>query len=637
MMAPSHTAIVAGTHSAPDGIAAATIVESIFGRNTSPDVLLLVVSILLWLGYLGLRISGRLRIPLVTSFLLLGVASGPSGLDLLSQPILDALRVIEPVALGLITFSAGEQLVLRDVFGLARRNLLGVGLETLLPVVFVAAAVFAVSGRLELALPLGAIAGTTGIATVVATLKERGARGSYTQLLSVAIATDNVFAILAFSVLLPVAMALENAGGIGSLYLNTLSGIVFSIFVGGAVGALLARYIGRIRSSSELSMFVLAHLLLAVAVVDIVGGSVLLAGLTMGIVAVNLSGGDREREWLFTSLAPLEDPLIAVFFLWAGAGLHVSALADVGLLAAAYLIARAAGKWLGPQVAALGLSRKAKEAWELRALGYGLLPQAGAAIGLAILARDSLPVAGDEILTVVLAAVVVFELTGPLAVSKAVTAAGEATQTPKGLPMTLTEAVRQLEERKGLVMAVTDPTTSVWQLANTLNLALRLHADVILMPTEEPPGARRSTDPASSRDPVEQLQNYAAGHDQTVTVLPECTGDIAAGVLDAVAENQADLLILAWGPYRRRLAPQVVEGAPIPVVELPGPAVPRRVDPTRLAEAARGLADSGLATAVGRLLGGRRSRPASNAEAEATRPPAPEGTSAPDRSPPSDD
>lgn len=166
-------------------------------------------------------------------------------------------------------------------------------------------------------------------------------------------------------------------------------------------------------------MFVLAHLLLTVAIVDIPGGSVLLAGLTMGMVGVNLSGGQREREWLFRSLGPLEDPIIAVFLLWAGAGLHLAALGEVGIIAVLYLVARAGGKWLGPRLAALGSEKSSREAWELKALGLGLFPQAGAAIGLGILARDALPVAGDQILAVVLGTVIVFELTGPLAVSRA--------------------------------------------------------------------------------------------------------------------------------------------------------------------------------------------------------------------------
>jgi Kef-type K+ transport system membrane component KefB len=587
-------------------LAGATVVESLFGSETSPSVLLLVTAVMLWMAYLGLRIAARFRVPLVTAFLLLGALAGPSGLDLLTQPILDALGLIEPVALGLITFSAGEQLVLSDVLGLARRNVLGVALETLLPVLLVSTVILVATGRPEIALPLGAIAGTTGIATVVATLKERGARGSYTKLLSVAIATDNVFAILVFTLVLPVAMTLEKAGGIETLYLRSLLDIVLSVLIGGGAGALLARNIGRIRSSSELSMFVLAHLLLAVAVVDILGGSVLLAGLSMGILAVNLSVDQREREWLFRSLAPLEDPLIAMFFVWAGAGLHVAELRDVGLVAILYLAARTAGKLLGPRLAAVGSDSARREAWELKALGYGLLPQAGAAIGLAILARDVLPVAGDQILAVVLGAVIVFELTGPLAVTHAVNAAGEATEPSADAPMTLSEAVQRLEERKGRLMAVTDPTTTVWQLANTLSLARRLQADLVLMPTEEPPGLKQTSAPG--RDPVAALQSYAEGHEQKVSVLPECTGDIAGGVVEATREQEPDLLILAWGPYRRRLAPLVVEAAPCPVVELPEPSGGARSNRS-MSEVARTFSRDGVRATVRGLRAGRRKGP----------------------------
>src|SRR5680860_871454 len=54
----------------------ATIVESLFGDETSAGVLLLVTSVMLWLGYLSRRIAGRLRIPLVTAFLRSGALGG---------------------------------------------------------------------------------------------------------------------------------------------------------------------------------------------------------------------------------------------------------------------------------------------------------------------------------------------------------------------------------------------------------------------------------------------------------------------------------------------------------------------------------------------------------------------------------
>jgi NhaP-type Na+/H+ or K+/H+ antiporter len=100
-------------------------------------VKVLIFGVVLWLGYLAMRLSGRLHLPVVTAFLLLGVAVGPSGLDLVSYRALYALRVIEPVALAFITFSVGEQLRMRDVLAPSRRSYVAVALETVLPIVLV--------------------------------------------------------------------------------------------------------------------------------------------------------------------------------------------------------------------------------------------------------------------------------------------------------------------------------------------------------------------------------------------------------------------------------------------------------------------------------------------------------------------
>src|SRR5680860_77114 len=462
----------------------ATMIDTIFTDATEPAALLLILSILLWLGYLGLRLSGRLRIPVVTSFMLLGVVLGPSGLGVLSVSILDALRLIEPIALGLITFSAGEQLYIRDVRNLPRQRFTGIIMEPVIPIALVGALIFFLAGRLEIAPPLGVIAGTTGIATVVTTLRERNAEGSLTRLTSVAIAADNVFAILVFALTLPIAIALDGGGAMSSLLLGSLVGIAASGAIGAAVGVVLGHFIAQIRSSSELSMFVLAHLLLMVAVTNRLGYSVLLAGLVMGIVAVNVSGEPRERERLFTSLGPLEIPLISVFFLWAGAGLHLEALRAVGVLTLAYIAARSLGKWLGPWLASL-IPGDALDSRNLRMLGVALLPQAGAAIGLGIRARDLMPTAGEEVLTIVLAAVVVFELTGPLAIERALKAVGESEEKTTDQPMTLNEAVRELESRKGSLMVVTDQTTTLWQVASTIRLAHSLRTDLLILAWDE--------------------------------------------------------------------------------------------------------------------------------------------------------
>ena len=182
--------------------------------------------------------------------------------------------------------------------------------------------------------------------------------------------------------------------------------------------------------------------------------------------------------------------------------------------------------------------------------------------------------------------------------------AGEATEASPDQPMTLSEAVHQLEERKGVLMAVTGPTTSVWQLANTVNLARRLQADVVLMPTGDASEDSRGDSPASG-DLVEALRSYAEDVHQNVSVLPECSGDTVAGILAVAREQQVDLLILAWGPNRSRLARLVVEGAHCPVVELPEANAQRSGDRPRLGEVVRTLAGARYGAAVGRFFGRR--------------------------------
>lgn len=578
--------------------------DTLLPDATEPAALLLVLSILLWLGYVGLRLSSRFRIPVVTSFMLLGVALGPSGFGVLSPSILEALRLIEPIALGLITFSAGEQLYFRDIRDLSRHSYIAIALETVLPVLSVGALIFVLTGRLEVALPLGVIAGTTGIATVVTTLRERSAEGSFSRIISVAIATDNVFAVVAFALTLPIAMALDGGGALNNLLLDSLVGVVVAGAIGGAAGLVLGHLIAQIRSPSELSIFVLAHLLLMVAVTNLLGYSVLLAGLIMGIVAVNISGELKERERLFTSLGPLETPLISIFFLWAGAGLHLDALSTVGLLTLAYIAARSAGKWLGPLLVSF-LPGDAPNTHNLRMLGVGLLPQAGAAIGLAIRARDLLPTAGEEILTIVLAAVVVFELTGPLAIERALKAVGESDEKPGQKPMTLNEAVRELESRKGALMVVTDRTTTLWQVASTVRLADSLGTNLLLLPIHEPGAGTKPTNQATTGDPMtnnaaDLLSRYASGHDLQLTTLPACTGNIVACIEEIVRHWKADLLILGWGEdYRKRLAAEVVEAVTCPVVELPSPSPPgdEHYDQTQPPE------HPGLLSSLGRLVG----------------------------------
>ncbi|MES9993482.1 MAG: cation:proton antiporter [Candidatus Thiodiazotropha sp.] len=91
--------------------------------------------------------------------------------------------------------------------------------------------------------------------------------------------------------------------------------------------------------------------------------------------------------------------------------LLLAVVASLGLLGLIYVLARALGKvagaWLGARVAKA--DRQVR-----RWMGIALLPQAGVAIGMALLTAHRFPQHAQMILSLVIAATVVFELLGPV-------------------------------------------------------------------------------------------------------------------------------------------------------------------------------------------------------------------------------
>ena len=60
-----------------------------------------------------------------------------------------------------------------------------------------------------------------------------------------------------------------------------------------------------------------------------------------------------------------------------------------------------------------------------RYLGWGLVPQAGVALGVALIAKSDFPVVGEMIFTTIIATTVIYELIGPLCTKYALQKAGE--------------------------------------------------------------------------------------------------------------------------------------------------------------------------------------------------------------------
>jgi Kef-type K+ transport system membrane component KefB len=146
----------------------------------------------------------------------------------------------------------------------------------------------------------------------------------------------------------------------------------------------------------------------------------LLAAMLVGAVIVNLA---RHHDRPFTEIEHVEWPFMVLFFVLAGASLELHVLDEIGLIGLAYILLRALGLIAG---AFLGGSLVRAPAAMRRWLGPAILPQAGVALGMALVAGNTFPHLKDTVLPLVVGSTIVFELGGPALTRHALIRAGDA-------------------------------------------------------------------------------------------------------------------------------------------------------------------------------------------------------------------
>jgi Kef-type K+ transport system membrane component KefB len=121
--------------------------------------------------------------------------------------------------------------------------------------------------------------------------------------------------------------------------------------------------------------------------------------------------------------------LFILFFVLAGASLHIALLPSLGLVGLIYIVSRAAGLMGGAWIGSV-LGRA--EANIRKYLGLGILSQAGVAIGLSLIVKQEFtPLGawgasiGTAVITTVTATSIVFEIVGPILTKIGLQKAGE--------------------------------------------------------------------------------------------------------------------------------------------------------------------------------------------------------------------
>ncbi|HEX9452611.1 MAG TPA: cation:proton antiporter [Burkholderiales bacterium] len=380
--------------------------------------LMLVGAILLCGLAVGQVFVRVLKLPRITGFVAAGLVLGPGVLGLLDQTMLGELSIFVDISLGLILFELGRRLDLRW-FTHDRWLLASSVAESLLSFLFVYGTLRFFDITPVYSATAAAIAMATSPAVLIMIVHDQRAKGPLTERLLALTALNNVFAFLLIALLFGFVSLEYRADWLRAvshpLYLIVGSaGLGYLAFI---VARTLARWLGK-REDSQFGML-LGLIVGTVGCAISFKLSVLLALLAFGVFAKNL---DRDHDLMAVEFGPGGQFFLVMLFVITGAGLRPSELAVAGAIGAAFVLARLAGKLAG-----LGLFAPLSGIAPKKAilLGIGMVPMSAIAVVMVQGAAALYPEFGAKLSSIVLSAVVILELVGPLATQWALRRAGE--------------------------------------------------------------------------------------------------------------------------------------------------------------------------------------------------------------------
>lgn len=360
------------------------------------------------------------RVPRITGYVLVGAALGPAGSGLLTRDALFDLRLLVDLAIGLAVFELGSRLDL----GWLRRNrwLLSAALaESVFCFFAIYGALQYLGFRTTLAAAAAAIGTATSPPAVLLVANDLRSEGQVTERMLLFTAVNTVFAYLCLAFLLPFAY-LETGTDLVTAFLQPAYVFIGAVLLGMAACAALlgaARWLGK--HEDRQFVLVVGMVFAATGAAHSLKLSVPVALVTLGLLARAL---DRRHVLLPTRFGHGTQILFVILFILTGASLEFGAFGTAAASAvAAYVVVRFLGKAAGLLVfgKASGIPPGGAGL-----LAVALLPMSGLAV---VMVRDTVslyPTFGRELAAVVLAAVAVLELLGPLATQYALQRAGEA-------------------------------------------------------------------------------------------------------------------------------------------------------------------------------------------------------------------
>lgn len=373
-------------------------------------------------GIIGGKISRRFSLPNVTGYIVAGLFLGPSFFNVLNEANQPMVDFVNEFALGIIAFSIGSEFRLadlkklgKDVFVITVCEVFGV-----LLVVF-SVMYFLLDKSFVFSIIIASMSAATAPAGTMMVIRQFRAYGPLTKTILPVAALDDVLGIITFGISLSLAKFSigDKTTSVPMMILSPLIEIGLSFLLGLVLGLVFTYLIKRVKSKEDTLSAIITVILLSTGLANYLGLSPLLVNMMVGGVLVNYHNNSKQ---VFDNINDFASPINLLFFTFAGAKLDLSVLFSIGALGIFYALSRAIGKIAG---ASIGAKIVKAEETVVKWLGLALLSQGGISIGLSMIVARELSGFADEIITVILFSVLVFEILGPILAKVSITKAGE--------------------------------------------------------------------------------------------------------------------------------------------------------------------------------------------------------------------
>lgn len=378
------------------------------------------------------KLFKKVKLPLITGFIVTGVIAGPYVLNLIPEEAIDKLLFINSISLAYIAFAAGSELYLKDL----RSRLKSIAWNTFgqFIVTFVLSTIIIYllsssisfmadltqNNKMAISLLMATIFVARSPSSAIAIIHELRAKGPFTQTVMGVTIVKDVLVIILFAICVSISKTLISDQ---SFDLIILAILILELAVSFGLGFLLGKFIAFILSfsiSSQIKaaiillvgygIFVITHIIQELSVRHL-GEELFFEPLLICIIGsfmvTNFSKFRPEFQFILTKIGPF---IYITFFTLTGIMISIDTLTKVWLIALVLFFVRLIAMIIGAYIG----STLAKDSSLYRKVGWmPYVTQAGVGLGLAIEVSSEFPVWGAEFATIVIAVIVLNQFVGP--------------------------------------------------------------------------------------------------------------------------------------------------------------------------------------------------------------------------------